>query len=391
MELTNRSSLWLGTLLVSVVALASGCASSGLGSLDSSSITPDELLAGAPLRVSQSAEQLVAEEDVLSVNEEMREFLDSHVDAKANSHLKLVQLGYSIFNSDAFGLKYDDRSRTAAESFNLRSGNCLSFSNMFVAMARYVGLTAQFQEVDIPPDWGLEDETFVLNRHVNVLVDLGAFGEHVVDFNIMDFKVSYGRRKISDSRARAHYYNNKGVERMLAGDTASALAFFRRAVTVVDHQFSPAWANLGTLYLRKKLPDHAEAAYLQAMKVDQYNYVAMSNLAGLYQQHGELEKAAYYRGKVRFHRNRNPYYRYYLARDAFFERDYDTAVGHLKYAIRKRSKEDQFYFLLGLVYLQKGDEQKARRWLTKAEKMAATEALRRNYSNKIEALFSTLD
>ena len=32
-------------------------------------------------------------------------------------------------------------------------GNCLSFSSMFVAMAREADLTAYFQEVYIPPNW----------------------------------------------------------------------------------------------------------------------------------------------------------------------------------------------------------------------------------------------
>ena len=48
---------------------------------------------------------------------------------------------------------YDEITRTASETFRARRGNCLSFSNMFVAMARDVGLDVQFQEVEIPPDW----------------------------------------------------------------------------------------------------------------------------------------------------------------------------------------------------------------------------------------------
>jgi Flp pilus assembly protein TadD len=383
----KRLTMWLRVLLVPLVALAAGCASSGLGCLDSSSITPDELLSGQSLGVAQTQTRLVVEEDVLGVSDEMREFLDSHVDHKANDHLKLMQLSYAVLNNSTLGLTYDDKTRTAAETFKLRSGNCLSFSNMFVAMARHVGLTAQLQEVDIPPDWGLEHETFVLNRHVNVYIDLGASGKHVVDFNTLDPRESYNMRRVPDQRALAHFYNNRGVERMHAGDTAMALAYFRTAVISTDYEFSPAWANLGTLYLRGELPDHAEAAYLQALKADQDNAVAMSNLAGLYQQHGKHEQAAFYRDKVRAHRKRNPYYRYYLARDAFFDRDYDTAISHLKYAIRKREKEDQFYLLLGLAYLQKGNEKAARQWLERAEKLAATDTLKRSYSNKIDALF----
>jgi Flp pilus assembly protein TadD len=254
-------------------------------------------------------------------------------------------------------------------------------------MARGVGLTADFQEVDVPPDWTFKDDSFVLNRHVDVFVDLGKDGEHVVDFNMDDFRTTYDRRRISDARALAHFYNNVAVERMQAGDTTSAFLNFRRA-TDHDPLFSPAWTNLGILYLRKGHPDHAEAAYLQALKADGGDLVAMSNLADLYERRGDQSRAARYRDRVADHRQRNPYYRFQLAREAFLAQDYDGAIGHLKYAVRARKNEDQFCFLLGTSYLKKGDQEAARLWLTRAEDVAATDALKRRYASKIDILLS---
>ena len=48
-------------------------------------------------------------------------------------------------------------------------------------------------------------------------------GIRIVDFNIDNFRSSYDRRRISDARLLAHYYNNVAVERMQAGDAAAAL------------------------------------------------------------------------------------------------------------------------------------------------------------------------
>ena len=117
----------------------------------------------------------------------------------------------------------------------------------------------------------------------------------------------------------------------------------------------------------------------------------MSDLAGLYERQGDPERAADFNQRVISHRKKNPYYRYYLARGAFFAQDYDVAISHLKYAVRERQLEDQFYLLLGLCYLRKGDEQAARRWLARAEEVAATDALKRNYSSKINTLLSAPD
>jgi Flp pilus assembly protein TadD len=382
--------MWARYLLIGFAAVGLGC-STGLRSDGGATIAPSEILAGASLGGAPGPRGLVDNDDVLALSPEMREFLDASVHPRATIGVRLRELIDAIINEGTFGLVFDGATRTASETFEQRRGNCLSFSNMFVAMARYVNLEASYQEVDIPPDWGFQNDVFLLNRHVNVHVDMGPLDDHVVDFNIDDFKSSYDSRLISDARARAHYFNNMGVEHMQKGDTASALGYFRKAIEDNDRQFSPAWSNLGTLYQRNGHPAYAEAAYLHALRVDENDLVAMSNLARFYELQGDDESAALYHKKVREHRRENPYYRYQRARDAFELGDYDVAIRHLRYAIRKKNNEDQFYHLLGLVYLQKGNERAARRWLTKAQEVAATAALKRRYSSKLDALQTSSD
>ena len=89
--------------------------------------------------------------------------------------------------------------------------------------------------------------------------------------------------RISDKRATAHYYNNIGVEQMLAGNNGEALGYFAHAIES-DPGFAPVWINLGILYRRQGFPVYAEASYLQAIRVDSRNMVAMSNLATHYMQ-----------------------------------------------------------------------------------------------------------
>jgi tetratricopeptide (TPR) repeat protein len=384
MPATRRA--FVRAVLLGVAVLAAACASTP-GRVERPRITPEDLLAGTVLgAAAETPPHVVPEHDVLAVSPAMQEFLNAHVDRKGSDELKLHQLVSAIMDTKTFGVTYDTVTRTAAETFRIRKGNCLSFSNMFVAMARDVGLHAQFEEVDIPPDWTLEKDTYVLNQHVNVRVDLRPSGVRVVDFNIADFRSSYEMRTISDMRALAHYYNNIGVDRMLAGDTSSAIECFRKAIADNDRQYSPAWTNLGTLYLRSGHPAHAEAAFLEALETDGDDLVAMSDLARLYDKLGEHDKAAEYRKRVIRHRWLNPYYRYELAREAYAAKNYDTAIGHLKYAIRQRPREDQFYFLLGLTYLKEGDTSAAKRWLARAEEVAAGDPLKRRYARKIDAL-----
>jgi Flp pilus assembly protein TadD len=367
-----------------LLALALGCVS-GTGRPASTRITTADLLYGAPLGVA-GAPPVIPTTEVMAVSPEMRTFIDAHVHRKDANNLKLRELVAAIVSRDTFGLQYDEHTRTAAQTFRARRGNCLSFAAMFIAMARDLGLRAEFQEVDIPPDWSLDKDTFVLSRHINVFVDLGIAGRLGIDFNNADFRSSYDMRRITDARALAHFYNNVAVERMQAGDTAAAVANFREAINVDASGFSPAWMNLGTLYLRHGDTLYAEAAYLEALRADRSNLSVMSNLAELYESEGEAERAAGYRKRVIRHRMRNPYYRYQLAREAFESGDYDAAIRHLKYAVLEKQNEDRFYSLLSLCYARKGDEQAALRWQARAREAAAAEARKRGYYNNLNDL-----
>jgi Flp pilus assembly protein TadD len=349
-------------------------------------ISAEALLEARPI-VGERTPAPLRDIDILALNPEMRAFLDRVVQGNLSESLKIRRLVNAILNDESFNLEYDSRTRTAAETFQERRGNCLSFTNMFVAMARELGIDAHYQEVDVPPVWTMEGEAFVLSRHVNVLVDLGWKADKVVDFNIDEFRTSYDRRKVKDRRALAHYYNNIGVEHMNAGAAVDALRYFRKAIDK-DPSLSTLWGNLGILYRRSGYLDYAEAAYLQALQVNSRDTVAMSNLAALYDLQGDRQRADSYRNRVRMHRMGNPYYRYRLGRDAFLAADYETAIGHFRYAASHKKNERAFYLLLGLSYQKLGKERQAKRWFAKAQEIAESSSPGRGTSREIERLLS---
>jgi Flp pilus assembly protein TadD len=385
MPIVNRATRLAAAGLAVVVAGAVP------GPARAAGIGADELLAAELLGAAADPPGLVTAAEILAPSPEMRAFVEANVNPMATAVFRLQQLIDAIMSTASFGLEYEETTRTAAETFRLHRGNCMSFSSMFVALAREAGLDVEFQEVDIPPDWSMGKDLFVLNRHINVRVNLGAGGVHVVDFNIGDFRSTYEVRPVIDRRAHAHFFNNLGVEAMQDGDVVSAVALLRSAITRGDGDFSPAWTNLGTLYRRAGHLAHAEAAYLEALEADKRDEVAISNLVALYEMLGEGSKAEEYRKRAEEHRLQNPYYRFALAREAFFARDWDSAIEHLRQATRRERAEDQFYFLLGMSHLMKGEEKEARRWLAKAEEVAADDRDKKRYSTKIETLMAAAD
>jgi tetratricopeptide (TPR) repeat protein len=329
----------------------------------------------------------LADINMLAISPEMVGFIDEYVDREARQSDRLAQLLQAVLGGDRFSIAYDDSTRTAESAFHNRRGNCLSFTNMFIAMARNVGLDAHYQEVEIPADWSLSGQTFLISEHINVLVEVRSALNRVVDFNSYQAAVDVEADSvvISDARARAHYFNNIGVERMLANDSGLAYANFQQSVTE-DGTFASAWVNLGILHRREGYPQYAEVAYLEALKNDNDNLMAMSNLAHLYEEEGRTAEAQRYLSRVREHRMGNPFYRYRLANIAFEDGDYKSAIKNLKYAIRQKNDEDQFYYLLSLSYLMAGDKAEAQKWMKEAEEVSKATEDRQRYSRKLELL-----
>ena len=94
------------------------------------------------------------EKSFLSISDEMKRFLDEYVINVKNQQERLRILIASIFDRALLGFEYsNDRTYTAQETFKNRTGICLSYTSMFIVMARYVGLPAYFQEVSGYSHW----------------------------------------------------------------------------------------------------------------------------------------------------------------------------------------------------------------------------------------------
>src|SRR5262245_27567881 len=231
-----------------------------------------------------------------------------------------------------FSLEYSEVTRTAPGTFHDRQGNCLSFTMLFVTLARAVGLPANYQSVTVPPTWSNDGQVVVAN-HVNTAVTTGRGEETVVDFNIRPYQSDHRSRRVNDSYALALFYTNLGAEAMLRNDHAAALVYLREAARVRP-DIAGVWVNLGVLYARHGRYEHAEAAYLRALDVDDDEPSAMSNLSLVYQALREAKLAAEYRDRVQGYRERNPYYHFASATQAYEEQQFEVALASLRKALR---------------------------------------------------------
>lgn len=163
-------------------------------------------------------------------------------------------------------------------------GNCLSFTLLFIGLARHLGLDARAREVRIRPSWENDSDLLKLITHVNVSVRMPG-REAIVDFepdlmNAMRLGSPFRGRVVSDQRALAHFHNNRAVEILGLGQLAEALAWIDQAVEL-DPEFVPAWNTRGVILRRQGEPALARASFEQALALDDDNPLAVTNLAAL--------------------------------------------------------------------------------------------------------------
>ncbi|WWW34996.1 transglutaminase-like domain-containing protein [Stenotrophomonas rhizophila] len=88
-------------------------------------------------------------EQILAIPPELQALLKQRVIAPVYSREQRVQrLVHLIFDEDAMHLSYDPyATQTLTETWQNRRANCLSFTLLFVTLARAAGIDARVQEV----------------------------------------------------------------------------------------------------------------------------------------------------------------------------------------------------------------------------------------------------
>lgn len=314
----------------------------------------------------------------LHIEPAMREWVREEPGRVLDPRARLRRLAALLLDPADRGIVYDPGlTRSASELFRQRSGNCLSFAALFVVLAREAGLEAWFQDVPVLPNWRLDGDAFVVERHVNAVVR-AAGDEYVVDFRPPAAVAVTRTRRITDSNATAQYFGNLGVERFSAGDLSGAYALFRRGLEA-DPGAASLWVNLGVVFGRNSQLDEAAAAYAQALRLEKDNLSALSNLAGLETSRGNAEHAAALRDRVAAYRAANPYYQYWLGEGRLRAGDPRGALAAYREAVRLMPGEADFHFAAARAAQALGRAAEAQQSLARALDQAPTDGARLRY------------
>ena len=329
--------------------------------------------------------------DVLALTDEMRAWVALKSAAYPHAKSRLRGLLRGMIDDGLLTLEYDlDLSLTAQETFSRHQGNCLSFSLLFVALAREANLDVIFQMVEIPPSFTAGGELVLLNNHINVLVsgvrsDVNVVREHIVDFNDAEYNGNYKTHKVTDDYALSLYHGNVAVEALQSRNYREAFRQLKRGIEV-STDIAGLWVNLGVLYSKMKQFSMAESAYKHALTIDPRNKSALVNLVNVSTYLGKDGEAARYEQRVQRYLKSNPYYHQHQAQRALDSQLLDEALREINRAIALKDDEHQFYHLRGLVHYQAGRIDIAQKSFRDAQRVARREDVRKTYARKLRAL-----
>ena len=312
---------------------------------------------------------VIEDAEWLGMTPEMKTFVAEHASKGEARHSRAWALTYAALDPYILDFSYDPRQTlTAAEAFQQRRGNCLTFSALFVAMARDAGLKAGFQEVIIPPRWSAINDTVLVSKHVNAIVS-DTHRNYVVDVSRRQTSGREVIRQLSDREALAQYYNNLGADALVRENLGLAYAYFLKALEV-QPGLAYVWSNAGVVLRRNGQTDDAVFSYRTALRYDPDHTVALNNLHTIYTEDGDLEAAAALAGRVERNRRKNPYYLLHLAELATEEQRWPDAIALLDKAIRIDDQEYRFHYALAQALYHAGKVDVARVSLDRARALA---------------------
>jgi tetratricopeptide (TPR) repeat protein len=202
----------------------------------------------------------------------------------------LRRIQSALFDTTRFTFDYESGlTETAAAALASRRGNCVSFTNLFIAMARSQGFRVKAGYMQPRSAGERRGDLVYIMTHVVAVYPLN---DRYVVFDFYRNRDDRDRRirLLDDFELAALHVNNRAIEALSAGDYTLAEARVR-AVLKLAPEFAPAYGNLGVILRRRGDIPGAIDAYRRALAIEPRDPAILGNLATLYSGLGREREA----------------------------------------------------------------------------------------------------
>lgn len=329
----------------------------------------------------------------IAINDEMKRDVMEKVGMGAPPLERIERLMRYLTDQKQMGFHYSRaRSLTAIEAFHAREGDCISYSNLYVGLARYLKLPVYFVDIDEAPHYYMEGKTLFRSSHIAV-----AYTEqyNTTKMNpfiaIVDFSQESSRWKlwlyqlIDDSHAMALFYNNIAVERMTSGDFDYAerlLTFLLKENPNVKEIYNNLAVVKMDLNKNNEALDILRAGIIRFPDYHPYysNAVQAAHAAG---KNALAEK--YQKMGMRL-ASSDPFFLFNQGIKSYNMKDFAEAEKYFKAALKKNRSSPFLYAWLARVYLESGQEKKGIKAFRKVQELAPNHPMLKELRDRFPAL-----
>lgn len=298
----------------------------------------------------------------------------------------------ALYSKSDLQLDYDASvTRTAAQTYAARSGNCLSLVIMTAAFARALGMDVRFASVESEETWNRNGSLYLVSSHVNIALAPPAATPYsvssaaeplVIDFLASKDAARLPSTELTEDDIVALYMNNRAVEELLAGRLADAYWWARAAILKRPSSLA-AYNTLAVAYTRSSRPQMAERVYRAALAREPDSLVVMQNLAQALGTNGRHEEAQALLRRIDRLYPAPPYHWFNQGMTAYKAGDMGKARTLFAREVARAPYNDEFHFWLGVAHLGLGEVDAARRELALARDTSTRLDARERYAAKL--------
>jgi len=330
--------------------------------------------------------------DVFAVSEPMRRYLrQPQIDEQLRRRGPQRGLLEALYKSGELKLDYDTAmTRSAAQAFEARAGNCLSLVVMTAAFAKELGLQVHYQSAYLEETVSRSDNLMLRSGHVNITLSrpfADPRNPHheamTVDFLAPEDVRGLRTREISEAKVLAMFMNNRAVEALVDGRIDDAYAWAREAVRQDPAYLGPL-NTLGVVYLRRGALPQAAAVFSHVLKRDEASMTALANLATTYTRQGRIADATALQRRLAQIEPQPPFYYFNLGMAAMKKRDFGAAKAMFSRELARDEDNHEFHYWLGLADFQLGNFEQARKHMALALEASTTRRERELYTAKLD-------
>lgn len=349
--------------VIFAVLILTGCATDSATPFDSVDYLREQY---AERTVRETPDQILVP---FELNDEIRSRLDETMKPAPREQYRVEQVNDFIFRK--LDLRYSlVPTRNAVETYRTGEGNCLSFVNLFIGVARHNRLNPFYVEVTDHQRWRHSNGMVLSQGHI--VAGMYVAGElRTFDFLPYSPKSYKDFNPIDDLAAAGHHYNNLAAEALMDGDSETALHFLEIATDLVP-TFEKALNNLGVVRARAGDKEGALAAYEKGLEKDPENIPILTNMARLYQQQGRIDEAQTVLARIEGAKVTNPFYFVYRAELSLTQGKANKALEYMREALRIDTEIPEVHIGLAKTYIALGEIQKAEHHVERALRLDST-------------------